>query len=186
MPICAILAAKGRIESRIIALIIGVLYIIVSYHAQLYGEIAVTLVIFFPIKIYGLVNWLKNRKKTKGEIEILKTSGREILIVLVTHLVVGIGLYFLLGFFNTAFLLVSTIAAAINAMATWFLSRRSILAFPTYIILDFLQLTLWLLVFLGGDSGVMVLVATMAMFVIIDVYGMLTWFKMRKAQEANA
>jgi len=185
MPVSSILAAKGRIESRFLALAIGVLYIVVTYWASLYGEVIIVALVFMPIKAYGLLNWLRNRSKKSGSeniIVISKTGGREVVIVLVVHALLAVGLYFLLDAFNTAFLVVSTLSATINAMGTWFLARRSVLAFPVYLILDFVQLALWLLVVLGGDTNAMVLVSSMAIFAVVDTYGWIAWSRLRKRQ----
>jgi len=187
LPIAAVLAAKGLFISRIAALIVGVLYIIVSLGANLYGEVIITAAIFMPIKIYGLVAWCRNRTKTKdgkasATVSVSNTTSKELIILFVLHLCLAVGLYFMLRSFNTAFLWVSVASAVINSAATWLLSRRSILAFPMYIVLDFVQFALWLLVFLGGDQGAIALVTSMVLFIVIDTYGMIAWFRMRRKQ----
>lgn len=83
-----------------------------------------------------------------------------------------IGLYFLLKYFITSNLLVSTIYMNINLTTTYLLVRRSRFSFLFYLINAFILLTLWGLLLLNGNIELLPMVFNAMLLLANNLYGL--------------
>jgi len=181
MPVCAVLAVKGKIESRFLAIISLVFYVVASWQVSLFGLGRVILAFIMPLKIYASYSWPRNRHSGRI-IKISVTTRRELILAILSQLVLSVGYFFLLRAFGTPFLIISVISVDLNVLATYFMARRSPISFATYIILDFVQAVLWLMLLIDGDSAATVMISTFVLFLLIDIYGFVAWRRLRREQ----
>ena len=91
-------------------------------------------------------------------------------------------MYYLLKFFDTNELIISTISVVLTIYAVYFLVRRSRYSLVFYVFCDIVLILLWgIFVFQGNASLVPVLLNSIILFV-NDSYGFYNWRKVEKLQ----
>lgn len=177
--------AKGKHYANIIGIVALLLYAYVSYTVHYYGEVIISLVIFLPLIVYGLISWLRNKRydEDKGNVVVVAhTNKKEVLIAVLSQLVMGIGYYFLLKAFGTAFLPVSTLSIMASAVATFMLARRNQYSFIVYVINDTVLVVLWGYMVVSGNLEYLQILLMPAMLLISDTYAVMNWSKLKKSQ----
>jgi len=130
----ALFLAKGKVIGQFFGLAIVVLYSYVSYQHYYYGEVLIYIFMMLPLYIIGIVSWLKNRDKETKTVIPNKISKMEWTLVISFSITLLIAFYFLLKFFNTDQLELSTLSIIGNLYALYLLARRSRYGFYFYII----------------------------------------------------
>ena len=92
--------------------------------------------------------------------------------------------YFILKHFHTANLLPSTISVATSFAAAYLTFRRSAFFALAYALNDIVLIILWSIAAMQDISSLSVLIC-FAMFLINDIYGFISWQKMKKRQRQN-
>ena len=174
---CALHQANGLVIGQIVGVVMAILYSIMSYSNNYYGEVIVYLFVILPLYISGIYTWLKNKDKKSEKVKQNTLSQKEWYSLLGINIVLFIGLYFLLKFFNTNNLLVSTISMNINLTATYLLVRRSRYSFLFYLINAFILLILWGLPVLNGNILLLPMVFDALLLLINNIYGLHSWSK---------
>lgn len=186
--VVAILAAKARIEAKFLIFISVMLYVFVSIEQHLYGEALYCLVLLIPLNVYGIFNWLKNKRndKKKGQLVIIsQTNPREVAILFLSQIVMGFGYYFMLKSFNTNLLLLSTFSIMTAVMATYLVNRRSALGMFCWLLNDFVVIVMWGVIVFDGSANAVPLLILVFMCMVNDVYGIFSWRALWKAQNDN-
>ena len=169
--------AKGHVVGQIVGVLLAILYSIMSYNNKYYGEVIIYLIVILPLYLSGIYTWLKNKDKKSEKVKQNTLSQKEWYSLLGINIVLFIGLYFLLKFFNTNNLLVSTISMNINLTATYLLVRRSRYSFLFYLINAFILLILWGLPVLNGNILLLPMVFDALLLLINNIYGLHSWSK---------
>ena len=169
--------AKGHVVGQIVGVLLAILYSIMSYNNKYYGEVIIYLIIILPLYISGIYTWLKNKDKKSEKVKQNNLSGKELYSLLGINIALFVGLYFLLKYFNTNNLLVSTISMNINLTATYLLVRRSRYSFLFYLINAFILLILWGLPVLKGNLLLLPMVFDAILLLINNIYGLHSWTK---------
>jgi nicotinamide mononucleotide transporter PnuC len=187
--IVAIFTAKAKIEGYVLCLVSAVLYAIVSYKVQLYGETIICAVINIPVVIYGIINWARNQRKdnSKGNVVTIGWTGAtEVICVVLSQIIMGVGYYFMLKAFNTENLLLSTISICTSVLAGYLVARRSQLGLFGYAVNDIVVITLWALITANGSPNSAVMLVMPCMYLINDIYGTIEWRRLKKGQKTQA
>ena len=169
--------AKGHVVGQIVGVLLAILYSIMSYNNKYYGEVIIYLIVILPLYISGIYTWLKNKDKKSEKVKQNNLSGKELYSLLGINIALFVGLYFLLKYFNTNNLLVSTISMNINLTATYLLVRRSRYSFLFYLINAFILLILWGLPVLKGNLLLLPMVFDAILLLINNIYGLHSWTK---------
>ena len=91
--------------------------------------------------------------------------------------------YFILSYFHTANLIPSTVSVATSFLAVYLTACRSEFYALAYAANDLVLIVLWLLASMQ-HIGYLSVVVCFAAFFFNDIYGYLSWKRMRKRQEA--
>ena len=97
---------------------------------------------------------------------------------------VTVAFYFILAYFHTANLIPSTVSVTTSFAAAWLTYKRSPWFAVAYALNDIVLIVLWVLASLTDRSYVSVTVCFI-LFLVNDLYGFLSWRKMRARQEQN-
>ena len=95
--------------------------------------------------------------------------------------VVTIVFYFILQYFNTANLIPSTISVTTSFAAAYLTFRRSPYFALAYAINDLVLIVLWIMATVEDISYLSVIIC-FAVFFVNDIYGFISWQKMKKRQ----
>lgn len=178
--------AKGNPLGQILIVVFSVLYGIISFTFAYYGEMITYLGMTAPMAVFAFVSWIKNPYNgKKSEVKVNDLKFAEIIFMLLLTAAVTIIFYFILKFFNTANLLPSTLSVTTSFIAVYLTFRRSPYFALAYAANDIVLIVLWFLASLTDISYVSVTVCFI-MFLVNDIYGFISWIKMRKRQTGIA
>jgi nicotinamide mononucleotide transporter len=183
--IVAILFAKAKIEGYFLALISLSLYSVVAYQNKIYGEIIVAMGITIPLCIYGIFNWLRNKRNDnkKGRVvKIGRTGWVELSLLIVSQIAMGVGYYYMLRAFGTDYLLISAFSVTTVVIAAYLVARRSHLGLLGYVFNDITVIVLWALIVADKGTGSLVMLVMPCMYLVNDIYGTFSWRFLKKSQ----
>ena len=177
--------AKGNPIGQALMIIFSLLYGVISYSFFYYGEMITYLGMTMPMAVFALVSWLRNPYKgNKAEVEINGIGKKERLFMWILALLVSIGFYFILKYFNTTNLLPSTISVTTSFLGVYLTFRRNPYFALAYSANDVVLIVLWILASIKNISYISVVVCFIAFF-INDIYGFINWQKIKKRQEKD-
>ena len=174
--------AKGNPFGQLLMIIFSILYGIISYSFDYYGEMITYLGMTGPMALFALVSWLRNPYNgKKSEVKVNRISKKEVVFMLILTVVVTAVFYFILKAFNTANLLLSTLSVTTSFIAVYLTFRRSAYFALAYAANDIVLIILWILAAVTDISYISVIIC-FAVFLINDLYGFISWRKMSERQ----
>lgn len=181
-----ILNAKGNPAGQGLMIIFSLLYGIISFSLAYYGEMITYLGMTMPMSALALVSWLRNPYNgRRSEVRVGNVGTKEgIFMFLLTALVTG-GFYFILKALGTANLIPSTVSVATSFVAVYLTARRSPLFSLAYAANDAVLMVLWGMAG-ANDTGYLPVFVCFASFFACDVYGFVSWRRIKRRQEAEA
>lgn len=180
MIICALTQAKGKIISQFIGVIAIILYSVIAFRNKYYGEVIIYVLVLLPMYIVGIYSWITNKNEATNTVNQNDLSKKEwITLAILDVLLFGI-LYFILEYFNTNQLIVSTLSMLASLMANYLIVRRNKYSFLFYIINDLILVILWGIPVLQGDFKLIPILIDPVLLLINDSYGWKNWNKNEK------
>lgn len=177
-----IFAAKGNPLSQALMIIFSILYGIISYTFDYYGEMITYLGMTGPMAAFALTSWLKNPYKgKKSEVKVNKISIKETVFMLILTAAVTAIFYFILEYFGTANIIPSTISVTTSFIAVYLTFRRSAYYALAYAANDIILIILWILAALTDISYISVIIC-FVVFLVNDLYGFISWKRMSARQ----
>ena len=180
-----ILNAKGNLLGQFLTIVFSLLYGIISYRFDYYGEMITYLCMSMPIAIIALISWLKNPYKgNKSEVAVNNISKKETVFMTILATIVTIIFYYILKYFNTANLIPSTLSITTSFLASYLTFRRSPYYALFYAANDIVLIVLWVLASITDISYLSVVICFIV-FLVNDLYGFINWKRMEKRQKNN-
>ena len=177
-----ILNAKGNPIGQILMVIFSFLYGIISYSQAYYGEMITYLGMTMPMAVFALVSWLRNPYKgNKLEVKVNSIIKIEQALMWVATVIVTVVFYFILKYFGTASIIMSTFSVTTSFVAVYLTFRRSPYFALAYAANDIVLIVLWILASIYDIRYISVVVCFTA-FLFNDIYGFISWQKMKKRQ----
>ena len=174
--------AKGNPTGQVLMVIFSILYGIISYSFNYYGEMITYLGMTMPMAVFALVSWLRNPYKgNKAEVKVNHISKKETVFMLILTAAVTVVFYFILRHFNTANLRPSTLSVTTSFMAVYLTFRRSAWYAIAYAANDIILIILWIFAAVTDVSYISVIIC-FAMFLVNDIYGFINWKNMSVRQ----
>lgn len=181
-----IFSAKGNPFGQLLMVIFSLLYGIISYGFNYYGEMITYLGMTMPMAIFALISWLRNPYKgNKAEVKVNTVSKTEALLMWVLTILVTVIFFFVLRHFETANIIPSTLSVTTSFLAVYLTFRRSPLFALAYAANDIILIVLWIMASLSDIRYVSVVVC-FAAFLVNDIYGYISWQKMKIRQKENS
>lgn len=179
-----ILNAKGNPAGQLLMVIFSVLYGYISYTFAYYGEMITYLGMTAPMAVFALIAWMRNPYNgNRAEVKVNHLRGREFILLAGLTAIVTLIFYFILKFFHTANLLPSTLSVTTSFIAVYLTFRRSAGFAIAYAANDIILIILWGLATMEDISYLSVMICFI-MFLMNDVYGYISWNRMKKRQMA--
>lgn len=174
--------AKGNPIGNVLMIIFSTIYGYISFSFAYYGEVATYVGMTLPMSVFSLVSWLKNPYKgKKSEVEVNTVTKKEVPFMLLLTAVVSVAFYFILRFFGTANLVPSTVSVTTSFAAAYLTFRRSPYFALAYALNDLVLIVLWIMATVEDISYLSVIIC-FAVFFVNDIYGFISWQKMKKRQ----
>ena len=177
--------AKGNPFGQFLTIIFSILYGIISYTFQYYGEMITYLGMTAPMAVFSLISWLHNPYNgNQSEVKVNHLKKPEILFMFLISIVITGFFYFILKTLHTTHLLPSTISVTTSFLAVYLTFRRSEYYALAYAANDIVLIILWILATLQHISYLSVVICFI-IFLVNDIYGFISWFNMKKRQQAQ-
>lgn len=176
-----IFVAKGDTLGQIMTIIFALLYAVVSYENRYYGEMITYLGMTAPMALLAVVSWLKH-SYDENTVEVAQISRKAVIRMIIYTVTVTIVFYFILKYFNTASLTLSTISIATSFLASYLTYSRSPFYALAYSANDIVLIGLWIIAAMKNVSY-LPMVACFLMFLLNDLYGFYNWCRMKKQQQ---
>ena len=178
--------AKGNPFGQLLMVMFSLLYGIISYSFHYYGEMITYLGMTMPMAIFSLVSWLRNPYKgNKAEVKVNTIGSIETVFMWVMAIIVTVIFYFILKHFETANIVPSTLSVTTSFVAVYLTFRRSPLFALAYAANDIVLIVLWIMASLSDIRYISVVVC-FAAFLANDIYGYISWQKMKIRQKENS
>ena len=176
--------AKGNPVGQALMIAFSLLYGIISYTFAYYGEMITYLGMTMPMAVFALIAWLKNPYKgNKAEVKVNSIGKGEQLLMWLLTFIVTVVFYFILDHFNTANIIPSTISVTTSFLAVYLTFRRCPSFALAYAANDIVLIVLWVLANLADIRYISVVVCFVA-FLFNDIYGYISWQRMKRRQSA--
>ncbi|MBR6533781.1 MAG: nicotinamide mononucleotide transporter, partial [Clostridia bacterium] len=118
--------AKGNPLGMGMMIFFCMIYGYISYTFSYFGEMITYLGMSWPMSIMAFVSWLKNPYKNKrSQVTISSVTKKDLVVIFSVALIVTIILYFILKFFGTSNLLISTFSVTTSFIAAALTYKRS-------------------------------------------------------------
>lgn len=177
--------AKGNPFGQFLMVLFSLLYGIISFGFKYYGEMITYLGMTMPMAVFALISWLKNPyKENRAEVKVNSIDKKETLFMFMSAVVITIFFYFILEHFNTANIVPSTLSVTTSFVAVYLTFRRSPLFALAYASNDIILILLWTMASAYDIRYISVVVCFVA-FLANDIYGYISWKKMKIRQGAN-
>ena len=180
-----IFCAKGNPIGQVLMICFSILYGIISYTFSYYGEMITYLCMTLPMAIFSLVSWLRNPYKgNRSVVKVSSISRRELIFSLLLTTAVTFIFFYILRTMGTANLLPSTLSVTTSFIAAYLTFRRNPFFAFVYALNDIVLIILWILASIEDISYLSVIVC-FAVFLVNDLYGFISWLKMKKKQSSD-
>lgn len=174
--------AKGNPAGQILIIIFSALYGIISYSFAYYGEMITYMGMSAPMALLAFISWIRNPYNgNRSEVRVNRIKRGEVVFMLILTAAVTVAFYFILERFGTANLIPSTVSVTTSFIAVYLTFRRSEFYALAYAANDIILIVLWVMAAFSDISCLSVIIC-FAMFLMNDLYGFISWRKMRKRQ----
>ncbi|MBE6918473.1 MAG: nicotinamide mononucleotide transporter [Ruminococcaceae bacterium] len=174
--------AKGNPVGQLLMVIFSLLYGVISWQRAYYGEMFTYLGMTMPMALFALISWLRNPfRGNRSEVTVNRLARWEWLVLPVLTAAVTAVFYFILAYFHTAYLPLSTFSVTTSFLAVYLTFRRSPWFALAYAANDVVLIALWALAAAQQRSFLCVVVC-FAAFLAGDLYGFISWRRMARRQ----
>ena len=174
--------AKGNPFGQVLMVIFSLIYGIISYTFAYYGEMITYLGMTMPMAVFALISWLRNPYNgNKAEVKVNSIGKVEQVCTWFATALITFVFYFILKHFNTANIIPSTISVTTSFLAVYLTFRRRPYFALAYAANDIVLIVLWVLASILDIRYISVVVCFVA-FLFNDIYGFVSWQKMKKRQ----
>ena len=175
-----IFIAKGDVIGQVLTCVFSLFYAVISFRFHYYGEMITYLGMTSPIALLSVVSWLKHPYK-KNEVEVASLKKSQFMTLGTLTIFVTWTFYFVLKYFETVNLCMSTISIATSFMASALMFLRSPYYAIAYASNDMVLILLWIMASIENVSYLPMVLCFM-IFLVNDLYGFVNWKRMQKRQ----
>ncbi|MBQ8920650.1 MAG: nicotinamide mononucleotide transporter [Oscillospiraceae bacterium] len=176
--------AKGNPAGQALTVIFSLLYGVISFRFSYYGEMITYLGMTMPMAVFALIAWLKNPYAgNRAEVRVNSIEKPEQMLMWFLTAAVTVMFYFILRYFHTASLIPSTVSVTTSFLAVYLTFRRCPAFALAYAANDTVLIVLWSLASRKDMRNISVVVC-FAAFLVNDIYGYISWRRMKNRQSA--
>ena len=177
--------AKGNPFGQLLMVIFSLLYGMISFGFRYYGEMITYLGMTMPMAAFALISWLRHPYNgNHSEVKVNAICRTELCWMWAATAGVIVLFYFILAHFETANILPSTLSVTTSFVAVYLTFRRSPYFALAYAANDGVLSALWVLASID-DSRYISVVVCFAAFFVNDIYGFISWQRMKYRQSAG-
>ncbi|MEH7177526.1 nicotinamide riboside transporter PnuC [Neobacillus vireti] len=187
--LCVVLVAKGKIANYYFGIFQTLTYAYIAYGYNLYGEVMLNALFYFPVQFIGIYLWKRNKtvQAVKGEdvtVQSLTRKGWIYTIGLIVIFTIAYG--FFLKYLGGKLVWTDSATNVLSIAAQILMLKRFAEQWLLWISVNILSIFLWLTALLtqgGNDFSMLVMWSA---FLINSIYGYINWRKLYKKQVKEA
>lgn len=172
----SILAGKGKISCYLFGLCGTLCYSFISFKNHLFGNLALYLMYYFPMQIFGIFKWKQHLKKDTQEIIKTKLSCKERWVYLFISVVFSLVMYFVLLKLNDQNPLIDSVTSVCSVIGLILTVKRCIEQWYVWFFVNGLSTVMWIEAYLNG-SNCFATILMWATYFILSIYFLYTWKK---------
>lgn len=177
-----IFLAKGNVIGQFLTIVFSMLYAVISIRFRYWGEMVTYLFMSLPAAVFACVSWLRHpSKESKSEVEVSYMTAKKWLYVSLLSVGVSVVFFFVLRYFQTPNLWLSTLSVTTSFFAASLLFLRSRYYAVAYAANDIVLIGLWILASLQSLSYLPMVVCFLA-FLCNDAYAFINWKRIQVRQ----
>ena len=176
-----IFAAIGNVWGQILMVVFSILYAIISWRYQYWGEMITYLGMTMPMAIWSTITWIRNPAENGKEVAIQKLTLKHIKWLLFFSVLITMVFWYVLYLLNTPNIVLSTISITTSFYAASLTMLRSSYYALWYALNDIVLIILWMMASIESPAYIPVVV-NFIIFLINDMYGFLSWKKRESVQ----
>lgn len=177
-----IFSAVGNPVGQFLMVVFSLLYGAISWSFAYYGEMLTYLGMTAPMALFALISWLRHPfQGNAAQVQVDRLRRWEWPLLVVMTAAVTFVFYFMLAYFRTANLGLSTLSVSTSFAAVYLTFRRSPYYALAYAANDVVLILLWALASMEDRSYLSVMICFF-MFLANDLYGFFRWRKMELHQ----
>jgi len=178
-----IFLAKGYVLGQLLTIVFAVFYGVISYYFRYYGEMLTYLGMTAPSAAAAAITWLRHPYQGTKEVEVHRLSGRQWALICALCAAVTFIFYHLLALLGNANLPLSTVSITTSFLASALTFYRNPYYALAYAANDIILVGLWVFASME-DLSYLPMVVCFSMFLMNDLYGYISWQRMKKRQAA--
>lgn len=171
-----IFAGKGKISCYLFGLCGTLCYAYLSYKNNLFGNLCLYLLYYFPMQIFGVFKWKQHLKDDRQEIVKTKLSTKERVVYFVASLVFSFILYLVLKYVNDQSPMIDAVTSVFSIVGLLLTVKRCIEQWHIWFVVNGLSTIMWINAYLHG-SNCFATVLMWATYFVLAIYFLQTWKK---------
>lgn len=171
-----ILAGKGKISCYFFGLCGTLCYAFLSFKNNLFGNLCLYLLYYFPMQMFGIFKWKQHLKKDCQEIVKTKLSTKERFVYYSLSLILSVVLYFILKYFHDQSPMIDAITSVFSIVGLLLTVKRCIEQWHVWFVVNGLSTIMWINAYLHG-SNCFATVIMWATYFVLSIYFLHCWRK---------
>ena len=177
-----IFSAVGNPVGQFLMVVFSLLYGVISWSFAYYGEMLTYLGMTGPMALVALISWLRHPfQGNAAQVRVDRLRRWEWPVLALLTAAVTAVFYFILAWFDTTNLELSTLSVSTSFAAVYLTARRSPFYGLAYAANDVVLILLWALAAMADQSYLSVMICFW-MFLFNDLYGFFSWRKLEQRQ----
>ncbi len=171
-----ILAGKGKISCYFFGLCGTLCYAFLSFKNNLFGNLCLYLLYYFPMQMFGIFKWKQHLKKDCQEIIKTKLSTKERIVYYSLSLILSVVLYFILKYFHDQSPMIDAVTSVFSIVGLLLTVKRCIEQWHVWFVVNGLSTIMWINAYLHG-SNCFATVIMWATYFVLSIYFLHCWRK---------
>ncbi len=178
--ICIFFCAKASVSNYVFGLVNTIVYVLFLIHDRIYGTLALELLVYLPLNIFGWIVWARNRDKVDTEKTLSRklTWWQDVLSVIAVG-VTGVVCYFGLSKLGGAVPWLDAYIVAIGVVASMLQLFRFREQYIWWTVSNIVAVTMYIINF---DA---VYLTKKSIYFIMGIIGLYNWWKLQKERNAE-
>ncbi len=176
--------AAGKWQNYIFGILFSIIYSYDCCVNHLYGFAIFTALVYTPLQIVGIVNWIKHKNNEEVTMQSLKWKKASLLCVGI--ILVSLLISYLLSLIPTQELpLMDSFSQIINISAVVLVSLRFRESWYLFLLNSAMDFSIWIVKLCTNSIHIELILITSVMYLIMNLIGLIKWIKIEKLQKQS-
>ncbi len=170
----SILAGKGKISCYLFGLCGTLCYAYLALKNNLFGNLALYALYYFPMQIVGIFKWKKHLKKDSQEIVKTKLTNKERILYSAISILCSFAFYLILISLHDQSPVMDSLTAVLSVIGLILTVKRCIEQWYVWFVVNGLSTIMWINAYLHG-SNCFATILMWATYFVLSIYFLITW-----------